>query len=403
MRKMGTDLCAAYSEILLNMSGGKRIFVGTPLGFGEGNVKCRIKNIMHYKKTALFVSIPVLAVVVLVSVACASNPAKTKKEVSEKQSVGYYSYPDTGAMITEEIIDACRIPETELNAMSSEQLAQAVADYPLLWDVELSENDIECLKEESDAYRALLGRKDAKEVLLEKARELEKSPDNVITVKMLKNIISHEKTFQNVLTESEKEYLNKIYEYETSADLTHDGKDDTIKVSVKSTIDVWISVYDGDKKIFEEENPIHDVLGSWYGIVRRDDGAYLMRYNALVDHSAIESSYEVFSLDGSGEKVELDSGYICCDDYDLKTIQVDEWYDYADKENTYFENAVLLVNTLNGELECMDMEHPQTYRENFSWMVFNPPAGYNPEEASMEENLEYYITTTIEEYDDLRE
>lgn len=80
MRKMGTDLRAAYSETLLNLSAGKKIFAGAPLGFGEGNVKYRIKNVMRYKKTAVFIAVPVLAVVVLVLIVLGSNPAKTERK-----------------------------------------------------------------------------------------------------------------------------------------------------------------------------------------------------------------------------------------------------------------------------------------------------------------------------------
>ncbi|MDE7416684.1 MAG: M56 family metallopeptidase [Lachnospiraceae bacterium] len=81
MRKMGTDLRAAYSASLLNLASGKKVFAGAPLGFGEGNVKCRIQNIMRYKKTAALIAVPVLALVIVVSVALGSNPAE--KSISE--------------------------------------------------------------------------------------------------------------------------------------------------------------------------------------------------------------------------------------------------------------------------------------------------------------------------------
>ena len=132
---------------------------------------------------------------------------------SENPVMGYYKYPDTEGMREEQIRAVCRIPETTLNAMSSEQLAQAVADYPLLWEIELDssgeyEYAVDWLKEQSDAYRKLLDRKDAKDVLIEKTRELEESPDNAITVELLKKVIFHETIFQNELTDADKEYLD---------------------------------------------------------------------------------------------------------------------------------------------------------------------------------------------------
>lgn len=76
MRKMGTDLRAAYSASLLNLASGKRVFAGAPLGFGEGNVKCRIQNIMRYKKTAALVAVPIVVLLIIVSIALGSNPVE---------------------------------------------------------------------------------------------------------------------------------------------------------------------------------------------------------------------------------------------------------------------------------------------------------------------------------------
>ena len=76
MRQMGTDLRAAYSASLLNLASGKKVFAGAPLGFGEGSVKSRIKNIMRYQKTAVFVAVPGFVLVGIVLVALASNPAR---------------------------------------------------------------------------------------------------------------------------------------------------------------------------------------------------------------------------------------------------------------------------------------------------------------------------------------
>lgn len=75
MRQMGTDLRAAYSASLLNLASGKKVFAGAPLGFGEGSVKSRIKNIMRYQKTAVLAAVPLFALVAAVTVALGSNPA----------------------------------------------------------------------------------------------------------------------------------------------------------------------------------------------------------------------------------------------------------------------------------------------------------------------------------------
>ena len=132
-------------------------------------------------------------------------------EADGKQSVGYHVYPDTSEMKAEQISEACRIPEAELDAMSTEQLAQAVADYPLLWEIETSsstEYDLEWLAEQSDAYKELLTREEAVAALFEKCRTLESDPDHAVCAELLKKVVSHEKAFQNELTDSDKEYLD---------------------------------------------------------------------------------------------------------------------------------------------------------------------------------------------------
>lgn len=85
MRQMGTDLRAAYSASLLNLASGKKVFAGAPLGFGEGSVKSRIKNIMRYQKTAVFVAVPGFVLVGIVLVALASNPARDSADGNQNE------------------------------------------------------------------------------------------------------------------------------------------------------------------------------------------------------------------------------------------------------------------------------------------------------------------------------
>lgn len=57
-----------YATVLLSMSSGKKLFLGTPLAFGEGNVKGRIKNIVKYKKTWHVLSLLAIAVIMVLAV-----------------------------------------------------------------------------------------------------------------------------------------------------------------------------------------------------------------------------------------------------------------------------------------------------------------------------------------------
>lgn len=87
LRKSETDIRVAYSASLLNLASGKRVFAGAPLGFGEGNVKCRIKNIMRYKKKAALIAVPVLALVVIVFITLGSNPVRDEAKSGQQADV----------------------------------------------------------------------------------------------------------------------------------------------------------------------------------------------------------------------------------------------------------------------------------------------------------------------------
>lgn len=80
LRKMNRDIRAEYSASLLSLASGRHIIPGTPLAFGEGDVGSRIKNVMYYKKTAVFGR--VLAGILVLGVICVlgSNPKRKEAE-----------------------------------------------------------------------------------------------------------------------------------------------------------------------------------------------------------------------------------------------------------------------------------------------------------------------------------
>ena len=82
MREMDTDIRAEYSKSLLRFATGRKIIAATPLAFGEGDTKERVKNVMQYKKPILWVSIIAVIAVICVVVGLMSNsksePASTQ-------------------------------------------------------------------------------------------------------------------------------------------------------------------------------------------------------------------------------------------------------------------------------------------------------------------------------------
>lgn len=73
---LGRDATAkkAYSTTLLTIASNRRFPSPTPLAFGETGVKARIKNVLSFKKPALWVTVAAVIVVCVVILLCAADP-----------------------------------------------------------------------------------------------------------------------------------------------------------------------------------------------------------------------------------------------------------------------------------------------------------------------------------------
>ena len=100
MNQMDKDIRADYSSSLLQFSTGKRVIIGTPLAFGEGDTKERIENIMKYKKPTMI--IVVLAVIVCVGLtACLSSNPQSGAAGSDLSTNGALKEEEIGKTLSE--------------------------------------------------------------------------------------------------------------------------------------------------------------------------------------------------------------------------------------------------------------------------------------------------------------
>lgn len=76
IKKLGEGIRADYSASLLSLATGRRIIAGTPLAFGEGDTKSRIKNMAKWKQSPKWVSIVSFILSFTILTACAANPEK---------------------------------------------------------------------------------------------------------------------------------------------------------------------------------------------------------------------------------------------------------------------------------------------------------------------------------------
>ncbi len=74
------DLRADYSYTLLHMTTGKRFPLGTPLAFGEGDTKERVKNIMKFRKPKALAVILSLVLCITLTACLSANPETLPEE-----------------------------------------------------------------------------------------------------------------------------------------------------------------------------------------------------------------------------------------------------------------------------------------------------------------------------------
>lgn len=74
IRKMGENVRADYSASLLALATGRRLIAGTPLAFGEGDTKGRIRNLANLRKPAFWVILAAVAGCATLAVCLLTNP-----------------------------------------------------------------------------------------------------------------------------------------------------------------------------------------------------------------------------------------------------------------------------------------------------------------------------------------
>lgn len=87
VKKLGEGIRADYSASLLSLATGRRIIAGTPLAFGEGDTKSRIKNLLSWKKPKLWITVLAAVVCVAVVAACAGNPREATETPGDADSM----------------------------------------------------------------------------------------------------------------------------------------------------------------------------------------------------------------------------------------------------------------------------------------------------------------------------
>ena len=91
IKTLGNEVKKDYSSSLLSLATGRRMIGGTPLAFGEGDTKGRVKNVLNYKNPKFWV-ILVTALACVVAVFCLVSNPKSKAPPT------LYAYSENGVI-----------------------------------------------------------------------------------------------------------------------------------------------------------------------------------------------------------------------------------------------------------------------------------------------------------------
>ncbi|SCZ07681.1 M56 family metallopeptidase [Alkaliphilus peptidifermentans] len=129
LKEMDGEIKKTYANSLLALANGRHILNGSPLAFGEGNVKGRIKNVLNYKKPKFLVIVLSVIIATVVGIGLLANPESWNSGYLVKNGenssmprliTGYIVIEDNLLYLDEvEIItreDKERIEELDLNA-----------------------------------------------------------------------------------------------------------------------------------------------------------------------------------------------------------------------------------------------------------------------------------------------
>lgn len=85
IKELGGDIKIDYSLSLVRVAAGHKILNGSPLAFGEGGMKGRVKNVLNFKKPAAWVVIVAVVFITVFSIGLATNQANSSIPVSSPQ------------------------------------------------------------------------------------------------------------------------------------------------------------------------------------------------------------------------------------------------------------------------------------------------------------------------------
>lgn len=124
VRQLGERVKADYSASLLALATGRLTIAGTPLAFGEGDPKGRIRNLLRWKRPRVWLSLVAGVACVAVIAACAANPAGQASQTPAGDSGQYQSVEDFAQQTLDSVKEVTYYKFSNGTATTEEATAQ---------------------------------------------------------------------------------------------------------------------------------------------------------------------------------------------------------------------------------------------------------------------------------------
>ena len=358
VKKMGDGVLADYTASLLSLATGKQIIAGTPLAFGEGDPKGRIRNLANWRKPAIGGVLAAVAVCTVLAVCLLTNPKPFPLELDSLQ----ISWAK--AMRSDEPASF------ELNTAELEELKSRLLGL----NIGREDNDLEGFTpyysisiQTSGPNFSVVGFDLAGEhVALQYQGDYYRINDSEFSAYLLRLCMGGAKDTAELL-EATTEDAGQATILSGDYDFDHDGAQETVKLVTYSEESTWYEVLvtrsDGTLLWKSEAYPQHSGYNSIFAC-HLEDGDYLLQYHPTMYQGSCTYTYELFSLDLQGNPITAQEGDVSFDinwgsplhgSFDAEAVA-----DFMDELNDLLAQSKLLLTT-DTALEGIDPDHPQDY------------------------------------------
>ncbi len=182
LKEMGAEIKQDYSMTLLSLATESRIIGGSPLAFGEGGIKSRIKNILHFKKHSRILIITAASLATVICAGLAVNRIVNPKLIEMK--IVYvenpaFAFKDMKLIRDDTVYHV--IPDVKLmmEAKKGREIGYARDEYSTwrIYELKGYSRDYLLAVESEDVWRVMCAnpyKKPAKQYILENATRRDK-------------------------------------------------------------------------------------------------------------------------------------------------------------------------------------------------------------------------------------